>query len=394
MEHSAIVRKAIQERLATQDDESDKRDIEVLRNYDDADEDEYIECMLRQLSKNDDSEKLLNNHQIHAIMKNKNTHTISLPLVSQIVGFQKGYTLDNMPDYCEAASLQKYRFVYTPEQLREMFATPKIIIDTHYNFVADSSGKRPRTSFFAIAPHAKAHMGIPLLYRFSVLVDTNNPNHYSISMHAIIGGKEDGWLFLGRLDNDDTSPHSRVASTITTKKAKRTNAVPTKIVSQAQKNVVSNAQKQDSTISPEIYCIPFPHIHQPDRNYDACEGPEDLDPKFLRQCTHNNFEGNLQYMMKIFNISDQPHLKPQNKMMSDILKEEFKITTINPEPNPKKLMLIINSSLRENRPKFVKDPTQKAVKPAKDRTIRTDIYRSPKYKNKERQMLMKSYKYS
>ena len=93
--------------------------------------------------------------------------------------------------------------------------------------------------------------------------------------------------------------------------------------------------------------------------------------------------------MKIFNISDQPHLKIQNDSMVNILREEFKTVNINPTPNPYKLISIIDSGYRENRPKFIKEIPETEIKPAKSRIIKKDVYRSPKYKNKERQMLMK-----
>lgn len=357
----------------------------AVKTYGEFDKEYNEEEFIEELTLNDD--RLLNNHQIHSI--NKNTHEINIPLVSQIVGFRKGYTLDNIPDYCESASLQQYHFVYIPEQLKEMYSTTKIIVDIHYNMFDTSNGKVQRTSFFAIAPHAKTHKGIPLLYRFSVSKDLKNQNHYSISMYAIVGGKEDGWLFLGRLDNDDASPHSFVESTVSKAEVRRANAVRTKGLTQAQKNIMAKYKKDDCNMAHDMYCIPFPHIHQPNARYELGDKPEKCCPKFLRKCTDNDFAANLQYMMKIFNISDQPHLKIQNDSMVNILREEFKTVNINPTPNPYKLISIIDSGYRENRPKFIKEIPEIEIKPAKSRIIKKDVYRSPKYKNKERQMLMK-----
>lgn len=348
------------------------------------------EYIIEEVAQNED--RLLNNHQISAI--NKNTSFITIPLVESVVSLKKGYTLDNIPDYCENASLQQYHFSYTPQQLREMYTSTKIIIDIHYNMFDTSNGKIQRTSFFAVAPHANNSKGIPSLYRFSVSVDLKNPEHYSISMYAIVGGKEDGWLFLGRLDNDTTPPHSFVVSEVTKTEVKRSNAVLTKGLTQAQKNIIEKYQKDNNGILHDLYCIPFPHMHKPSSRYEIGEKPEKSRPKFLRNCAYNNFEDNLQYMMKIFNISDQPHLRLQNDTIANIIKEEFKIIHINKTPNPYKLLGKINSGYRENRPKFIKEIPQEQLKPAKSRTIRADIFRSPKYKNKERKLLMRAYKYN
>lgn len=357
--------------------------INIVQNY--VNSEEFV---LEELTINED--RLLNNHQIHAI--NKNTHEIVIPLAPSIVGLRKDYTLDNIPDHCESASLQQYHFIYTPEQLKEMYTTTKIIVDIHYNMFDTSNGKVQRTSFFAIAPHAKIHKGIPPLYRFSVSRDLKNANHYSISMYAIVGGKEDGWLFLGRLDNDDTSPHSFLVESVSKNEARRANAVRTKGITQAQQNIMARYQKESCDMMHDIYCIPFPHIHQPNAKYEIGDKPEKCCPKFLRKCVDNSFEENLQYMMKIFSISDQPHLKIQNDTMANIIKEEYKITHINPMPNPYKLVSAINSGYRENRPKFIKEISDTELRPAQPRQLHSDIFRSPKYKNKERKMLMRTYK--
>ena len=390
MAENNSIRHVVQSMLNTSDDDVLAKDAKDTAEEVLLAQDEDSLFILEEVAQNED--RLLNNHQIHAI--NKDTHQINIPLVESIVALKKGYTLDNIPDYCENASLQQYHFVYTPEQLREMYTSTKIIVDLHYNMFDTSNGKVQRTSFFAIAPHANARKGIPALYRFSVSIDLKNPQHYSISMYAIVGGKEDGWLFLGRLDNDTTPPHSFVASDVSKTEAKRTNAVLTKGLTQAQKNIMEKYQKDNCGMLHDLYCIPFPHMHKPSFNYEIGEKPEKSCPKFLRNCAYNNFEANLQYMMKIFNISDQPHLRFQNDTIANIMKEEFKIIHINKIPNPYKLLGKINSIYRENRPKFIKEITKEELKPAKPRTIRNDVFRSPKYQNKERKMLMRAYKYN
>ena len=181
--------------------------------------------------------------------------------------------------------------------------TPKIIVDTwHSTFITDE-GVVHRTSFFAVAPNANVKNGIPQLYRFSITRCDDKTEHYTMNMHAIVGGKEDGWLFLARLDNNTAGIyHPVLKNNMTRAYLKQHNAVITKSFTYKQLRQKSKLKGANKPVNQYEYCIPFPHIHQADPHYEIGTHAEKVCPKFLRKCAYNNFEQNLAFMMKTTTI--------------------------------------------------------------------------------------------
>lgn len=248
------------------------------------------------------------------------------------------YTLSNIPVYMESRYMQKYHFEFNNWQLKNMYTTPKVIIDKWHSTFITEEGVVHRTSFFAVAPKAETQYGIPRLYRFSVTRKQNDDQHYSISVHAIVGGKDDGWLFLGRLDNGDPNLiHPVLAHFMTKRYLKNHNAVITK---ELNFHLIKRKEKlkvADENISKLNFCIPFPHIHQPNSHYEIGEQPERACPKFLRKCANNSFDENLAFMLKIFNISERPHYRKKDESIHKIIKEEKEIFP-NETPNPQYIL--------------------------------------------------------
>ncbi len=308
-------------------------------------------------------DKILNKRDYYKTKKQKSTSNplnILVKLDEKTTKLPTNYMLSNLPVYAEDKYMQQYHFVFNNQQLKEMFTTPKIIIDRWHSTFVTSEGVVHRTSFFAVAPHADTKNGIPTLYRFSITRQPSTSNHYTINMHAIVGGKEDGWLFLARLDNSDctTSIHPILQHFITKQFLKRHNAVCTKEFNfhQYKRQQKLKGKKE---INENCYCIPYPHIHQANPFYEVGEQAERVCPKFLRKCVNNSFEQNLAYMMKAFRIYDHLHLRDENCNLNSIIKEEKRITTINKQPNPQYL---INELLEQEKQRMVVKPAKKLAK--------------------------------
>lgn len=263
------------------------------------------------------------------------TLKIELTLNEKLVKIPYYYTLANLPVYVESKYMQKYHFNFTNQQLKEMYTTTKIIVDKwHSTFITDE-GIVHRTSFFAVAPNANIQNGIPALYRLSITRKENDQKHYTINMHAIAAGKPDGWLFLGRLDNNiEAIIHPVLKNYMTKKFLKQHNAVVTKNFTPHQLKLKSKLKNKPKYYSNFNYCIPFPHMHQPSTKYEVGEYAERNCPKFLRKCASNTFDENVGYMMKIFNISDHPHYRNENEYLLKIIQQEKNTTNINFPPDP------------------------------------------------------------
>lgn len=267
------------------------------------------------------------------------SNCVEAKLTEKLCKIPQYYTLSNLPVLSEKRSMQDYHFTYTDEQLKNMYKTPKIIVDMFCSSFNSNLGTMYRISFFAVAPNAQSN--IPSIYRFSIVINESTPEHYSISLHGIVGGKEDGWLFLGRLDNakdshliDDESLKEKFSPKQLreyNKKLKMHNAVKKPIFT-ASEQEARNARGV-SRKEPLQYkdCIPCPHMHKPNTKYKLGDDIERCLPKFMRNCFYNDFDENVMYMMNIFNIYKHPHFRKHDALLVDIIKKERKITTLNKE---------------------------------------------------------------
>lgn len=287
-----------------------------------------------------------------------------IKLTERLCKIPADFRLSNLPVLTEKSSLQDYHFQYSSEQLKNMYKTPKRIVDKFYSSFSSSMGLMQRTSFYMVAPYAEKD--IPSIYRLSVAHSASDPDHYTISMHAIVGGREDGWLFLGRFDNASVEPHKIVASEYSPKELKKHNAAKIECFTLIDRRMREKAMVRKNDVLPELYCIPFPHMHKPDIHYEVGEDIERCLPKFMRNCVYNTYEENVEYMMKVFNIYDCPHYRTKDKFLRDIILEE------------KRLLPIFDSCESQ---KIVDDLFSR--KTIDNETIKNKIYANPRNKSKK-----------
>lgn len=288
---------------------------------------------------------------------------IVIPMENGRCMFPQHYSLANLPVNVERASMQSYHIPFSREQLGAMFTAPKVVIDRWHNTYVYNGEVMHRTSFYLIAPNpfktplAKSDEEIsnkdpllnqtelPILYRFSVSRNLKNKEHYSISMHAILGGKEDGFLFLARLDNNTHQPHDFLSDkTQNGAFLKRHAAVPVDNPNEKQQKIMqvfaemTGSETGDEICRGIMHRIAFPHIHQADANYEQGDEPEKSCPKFLKKCVNNSFEDNIAFMMKAFHIADVPQFANSNKYLSDLMVEKRYGFSVSKQPNAKFLM--------------------------------------------------------
>lgn len=313
---------------------ADKKRLDLMRLIENENVVKYNQYMGRDIGYEEYDKKLLNNRDYFRHKKTKDV--VLLELNEKLCEVPSDYLLSNFPVLCEKRSMQEYYFKYNSLQLKNMYQTPKIIVDKFYNSFSTSSGIVYRTSFYAVAPHAQRD--IPSLYRLSITTCSNNPEHYNISLHAIVGGKEDGWLFLGRFDNDTTEAHLIVETEYSRKELKKCNAILSERNTFIQNRLRSKYALKQNNQATKLYSVPFPHMHKPTTLCDVEEDVERNLPKFMRNCVYNNFEQNVSYMLKVFNIYDHLHLRTKDELVCNIMKAEKKITTLNKNPSASEIL--------------------------------------------------------
>lgn len=329
-------------------------------------------------------DKILNKPAYYKRSKQKGSSEplkIQIKLDEKTAKLPTNYMMSNIPVYAEDKYMQQYHFIFNNEQLKEMFTTPKIIVDRWHSTFVTSEGVVHRTSFFAVAPHADTKNGIPMIYRFSITRQPNIPDHYTINVHAIVGGKEDGWLFLARLDNSDSNAtiHPILQHYLTKQFLKRHNAVRTQEFNFHQEKRHQKL-KGSNDINKYCYCIPYPHMHQATPYYEVGDQAERVCPKFLRKCANNDFAQNLAYMLKAFRVYDRPHFRSENDNLYSVIREEKRITTINDNPNPQYILAEI---LEQEKQRAVIKPLKKPTKIKHERPV---TYRARKNKNINRHL--------
>ena len=170
--------------------------------------------------------------------------------------------------------------------------------------------------------------GLPTIYRLSVSRYVDNPQHYSISLHAIVGGCVDGFLFLGRFDNNNECNHI---------------VKPDKAV--LKNDIQFTLTAGNSMTNQHFHEIGFPHIHLADANYACGSIPEKVTPKFVEKCKNNNFEENIEYIMHLFGISHYHNFYKQDEKLLTVLDESKKFAVLRDD---RKTDVITDVSVNEN----------------------------------------------
>lgn len=228
----------------------------------------------------------------------------------------KNCKISNLPVNYEKYNMQTYHFEFSHGDLRQMVNTPKVAFDRyHKNFTAN--GELVSKSFFILAAPQVGGMDLPVVYRLGVSRYVDDPEHYSISIHAIVGGREDGWLFLARLDNNTKNEH----------------VIKECVQEQIQSDAViiddmCPAPCKNLSEKSRFHTIPYPHLHRADANCQIGVQPEKLVPLYVEKCKGKTFEQNIQYMMQLFNIQSNTMFCNQDDFMETILQNaKTKIST-------------------------------------------------------------------
>lgn len=320
---------------------ADEKRLELMRVIENENIIKYNQKMGREIGYEEYDKKLLNNRDYHRHQRINDV--VILELNEKICEIPSDYLLSNLPVLREKRSMQEYYFKYSNLQLKNMYQTPKIIVDKFYNSFSTSSGIVYRTSFYAVAPHAPKD--IPSLYRLSITTSLKNPEHYNISLHAIVGGKEDGWLFLGRFDNDTTEAHLIVETEYSRKELKKNNAILSERNTFIQNRLRSKYDLKQNDQKTKLYTVLFPHMHKPTPFFEIGEDVEKNLPKFMRNCVYNNFEQNVAYMLKVFNVYDHLHIRTKDELLCNVMEEEKKITTLNKNPSANEILKELPKSI-------------------------------------------------
>ena len=215
---------------------------------------------------------------------------------------RKNLTVSNLP-LAEHARMQRYNISCYPDYYREMARSPKYIFDAyHFNFTYENK-IMSKTHYYSIAPTLDNTSGktLPIIYRFSICRELGNPEHFTLSLYAVIGGYEDGFYFISRLDND--SP--KFAHKIKQPKIKSTKCK--KVAHPHFDN-----ERESKTIE-------FPHIHRPHFNINELDEREFSRPIHMEKLKGKSFEQCLSAFLKIYNISPEMILVKENCLIDDVL---------------------------------------------------------------------------
>lgn len=243
----------------------------------------------------------------------------------------KNCKISNLPVNYEKYNMQTYHFDFTHGDLKQMVTTPKVAFDRyHKNFTA--SGELVSKSFFILAAPQVEGMDLPVVYRLGISRYVDDPEHYSISMHAVVGGREDGWLFLARLDNNTKNEH------IIKETVKQQITGDGMIIDDFCPSPCKNLTEKS-----RFHTIPYPHLHKADANCQPGVQPEKLVPLYVEKCKGKTFEQNIEYMMNLFNIQTKTMFYNDDDLMDNVLKNAKEIIAINQEINPKEFVEEIKS---------------------------------------------------
>ncbi len=220
------------------------------------------------------------------------------------IPLKKNLLVSNLP-LIERARMQKYNIYCTPKQYDIMVDAPKYIFRAYHFYLEYNGQSYSKTHYFAIAPtlHTQQDRQLPVLYRFSVCRDTNNPEHFSFNLYAIVGGYKDGFYFISRLDNND----QELAHIVKTPKIKSQKVV------QPHKPNCANGR-------PIREVVPFPHIHKPIFTHDERDKREHSYPIYLPDLKSASFNKCLEEFMNYYNISNEMMLVRENCKIEKVIK--------------------------------------------------------------------------
>lgn len=225
--------------------------------------------------------------------------------------------ISNLPVNYEKYNMQMYHFDFSHGDLKQMVNTPKVAFDRyHKNFMAN--GELVSKSFFILAAPQIEGMHLPTVYRLGISRYIDDPEHYSISIHAIVGGREDGWLFLARLDNNTKNEH--VIKECVKEQILGDGIIVDDMCPSPCKNLTEKSR---------FHVIPYPHLHRADANCQAGVQPEKLVPLYIDKCKGKTFEQNIQYMMQLFNIQSKVLFYDDDEFLENVLQNAK--TKISPE---------------------------------------------------------------
>lgn len=228
------------------------------------------------------------------------------------------FRLSNVPTLVEYARLQRYHIKFSEEQLMQMLNTPKVIVDRQHCSFEFQKAIINRTSFIAVAPSLVQDQ-LPCLYRLSIARELKNPEHYSVSAYAIVSGLADGYVFLGRVDNNNSKFHQNMV------RAER------KFIIEHENGktiVVPNKNLDSEPVTSSVHNMPFPHIHLADPNYKEGDIPEQCEPVAFVENIPDNVSDSLLHMLQMTQTDCTPRFYNRNVALNEILREMRDISAV------------------------------------------------------------------
>ncbi len=219
------------------------------------------------------------------------------------IQLKKNLLISNLP-LLERARMQKYNIYCTPKQYNIMAAAPKYIFHTfHFNY-SYNGHHYSKTHYFSVAPtlDTQRDRALPVLYRFSVCRDVDQPEHFSFNLYAIVGGYEDGFYFISRLDNNKQELAHKV------KKAHLKN-----------KNRIQKYQPKEKHTEMMPETVPFPHVHRPRFTTEDRDKREHSCPIHLPELEGAPFDKCLEEYMAFYNISADMTIIRENCSIESVL---------------------------------------------------------------------------
>lgn len=213
----------------------------------------------------------------------------------------------------ERTKMQKYNILCSSDMYLDMLNAPKYVFDVyHFNYTQNTKhGPKvySKTFYYMVAPTLfdENNKTLPVLYRMGITRDLSERDHFSFSIYAVAGGYEDGFFFLGRLDND-------VLSKAHLKKIKKPIIKSEQPLQKANSPHQFNSQK-----------VPFPHFHRPRLYNEPSVTREELDrressePYHLDELVGADFDRCLEAFLESFSISPTILLAESNCKITEII---------------------------------------------------------------------------
>jgi len=205
--------------------------------------------------------------------------------------------ISNLP-LDERACLQKYDIKCNVKNYNLMISSTKYIFDA-FTFNFDSKGLSfNKTHYFSIAPslaNEDTNSHLPSIYRTSICTNIDNPQHFSFSTYAIVGGYADGFYFMNRLDNNRNE------------------------FAHICKDKTKNCNNHYPHKKHEAKVIPFPHMHQPSFDYEKRNKCELSTPYHLPHLKDKNMLNCFSFYLKYNNIAPKMLLMREDMQITDVV---------------------------------------------------------------------------